>query len=358
MSDIMKTTSDKQEASRSGSHAVRPPQSDPDRPIPVVETFKDDHRRHFTPYLVVRYQAGDSGDRPLPSGAVFWESPDVWTEGSRGINQPVVNEPTKVFARISNLGLNDAVGVRVKYWWANPSLTITEQTAHLIGGTTVNILSNYSLVFQCPTDWVPILENGGHECLIVEACIPSFDPLNDPMQSTADRHVGQKNESLVLVMPNQTFQFHLEAYNFTPEKQHVVIEARSAAIPRDFTKRFAGKTRWPAELLEPMRALPVEMEVGRETVGITGRSRAGLSRLFAEAAGEGPHTKADCLGTPQASATHVFGPGEIRRVTIAGVLPATARPGEIHVIRITQRIGRIVTGGYTLYVTIDPKRAR
>ena len=102
-----------------------PPLRDPDRPIFNLGATKDDHRTHYTPFLLVRADASDGGARPLPAGAVFWESPDVWTEGSRGVNQPVVNEPTKVFARITNLGLQDATGVYVKFWWANPSITIT-----------------------------------------------------------------------------------------------------------------------------------------------------------------------------------------------------------------------------------------
>ncbi len=61
-----------------------------------------------------------------------------------------------------------------------------------------------------------------------------------------------------------------------------------------------------------------------------------------------------CLGPPQASATHPFRPGEVRHVTVTGRLPWGARPGEIYVIRIIQRIGQAVVGGYTLYITRAP----
>jgi hypothetical protein len=47
-----------------------------------------------------------------------------------------------------------------------------------------------------------------------------------------------------------------------------------------------------------------------------------------------------------------FRPGEVRTVTIAGALPLNALPGEVYVIRIVQRIGQVVSGGYTLYVTL------
>src|SRR5581483_740840 len=43
-----------------------------------VPPLRADRQRHYTPWLVIRYDAGDYGGRPLPAGTVFWESPDVW----------------------------------------------------------------------------------------------------------------------------------------------------------------------------------------------------------------------------------------------------------------------------------------
>ena len=98
---------------------------------------------------------------------------------------------------------------------------------NLIGQITgATIPSNNSVVFQCPNDWVPIEVNGGHECLVVEASIPVFDPLTDPMQPVDDRHVGQKNEQLLTLPAGQSFKFKLSAHNFTAADQQVVVEAR------------------------------------------------------------------------------------------------------------------------------------
>ena len=112
----------------------------------------------YTPWLVVRYAVGDIGDRPLPAATVFRESPDVWVVSSRGINQPVVGEANQVFGRVTNYGLLQANGVVVKFWWADPSLAITEASAHLIGVAFTNIPSLRSQVVQCPHPWVPIEE--------------------------------------------------------------------------------------------------------------------------------------------------------------------------------------------------------
>lgn len=326
---------------------------DPNRPMPTPRPDGKNGEPHYTPWLVVRYQAGDDGSRPLSPGTVFWESPDVWSQGSLGINQPVVNEPTQVFARVTNLGLQDAIGATIQYWWANPSVAITPATATPIGTLTgVTIPAQNSLVFQSPTDWVPIEVNNGHECLIAQAFVNIFDPLIDSLHPVTDRHVGQKNEQLVILDPGQQFHFVLEARNFTRQDQQVVIEARRGLIPRNFSKRFGRPGMFPAELLDPVQALPVGIEIGADPIGrITPTTEA-----LAHAAATAPSL--DCLGPALVRGTQLFRTGEVRKVVIDGALPPNAVPGEVHVIRITQSIGQVLVGGYTLYVTQHVGRTR
>jgi hypothetical protein len=66
---------------------------DPDRPLPQpkMPTSRGRGETHYTTWLMLRYQAGDTGLRPLAPGAVFWESPDVWTQGSQGVKRPFTN---------------------------------------------------------------------------------------------------------------------------------------------------------------------------------------------------------------------------------------------------------------------------
>ena len=324
----------------------------PNRPMPDPRSHQKNGGPHYTPWLVVRYQAGDTGGRPLAPGTVFWESPDVWSQGSKGINQPAVNEPTQVFARVTNLGMEDSVNATIQYWWANPSIAITEATATPIGTLTgVTIPAQNSVVFQSPTDWTPIEVNNGHECLIAQAFDPLFDPLTDPMQPTVDRHVGQKNEQLVTLGPGMMFRLPLEARNFTAEDQHVAVEVRRGLVPRDFAKRFGRPGLWPAELLDPTLALPVQLEIGAHAIGAIAPSTESTARL--PKPGEAAPA-IDCLGPAQARGRRLFRAGEVRQVIIAGALPPSAVPGEIYVVRITQTIGQVVVGGYTLFVTLDP----
>ncbi len=321
-------------------------------PNPGVPRGKDDGNGrgpHYTPWLLLRYQNGDTGDRPLPPGTVFWESPDIWTQGSQGINQPVVNQATQVFARVTNLGMEDATGVTIQYWWENPSIAFVQSPTNLIGQITgATIPSNNSVVFQCPNDWVPIEVNDGHECLVVEASIPVFDPLTDPMQPVDDRHVGQKNEQLLTLQAGQSFKFNLSAHNFTAADQQVVVEARPGVIPRNFAQRFGTPGMWRTEFLDPTLPLAVEIHVDAKPVRTAAPAERATRRL-AE-----PRRTLDigCLGPAQASAAQLFGPREVRNVTITGALPHSARFGEVYVVRIIQRIGQVVAGGYTLYITL------
>lgn len=145
-------------------------------------------------------------------------------QSSLGINQPIVGQPNKVFARVTNLGWQYATGVIVKFWWANPSLAITESSANLIGTGWADIPSGWSIIVEYPTPWIPVVENGGHECLIAEAYIPVFDPLTVPMDPVEDRHVGQKNEQLVTLGKGQSFKINIHAANVFDLAQSLTFE--------------------------------------------------------------------------------------------------------------------------------------
>jgi hypothetical protein len=313
-------------------------------PTPNLPRGKDGDGPHYSTWLLIRSNAGDTGSRPLLPGSVFWESPDVWTVGSLGVNRPVVNETTQVFARVTNRGMAPATPVTIKYWWADPSVAITQDPTKLIGEITGALIpANSSLVFQCPSDWVPIEANSGHECIIVEAFIPWFEGLTDPMRPAADRHVGQKNEHLLAILPGQSFQFQLEAHNFANAKRQVAIEAHPGILPRNFNQRFGDPDMWKTGLLDPMFALPLEIKIDSKPMRVSSI----VPRLRRqERIGEGASPT-----SPLARATQSFRPGEVRLVTITGTLPPAAQLGEVHVIRIFQKIGEAIAGGYTLYIT-------
>jgi hypothetical protein len=235
--------------------------------IPVIP-FASETKLHYTPWLLVRDAAGDTGARPLDGSAVFWESPDVWSQSSLGINQPIVGQPNQVFARVTNLGWQYATGVIVKFWWANPSLAITETTANLIGIGFANIPSGWSVVVECPVPWVPILENGGHECLLAEAYIPFFDPLSSPMNPVDDRHVRQKNETVVQLAPGQSFTTRIHALNVFGLPQSLTFDVQALRLAVIHPLVAARAALHPLSLKPPSSVLPLSLRISDAPSGL------------------------------------------------------------------------------------------
>ena len=322
---------------------------------PTIPSFQlpRESRKHYTPYLLVRDAAGDTGARPLPGGTVFWESPDVWVESSLGINQPVVGEPNRVFARVTNLGWQYATGVTVKFYWADPSLAITETSANLFGIGFADIPSGWSVVVESRKPWVPVEENGGHECLIAEAYIPVFDPLTSPMDPVDDRHVGQKNEQLVQVAAGMAFTTKVKALNAVGLEQPLTFEVqplRLAAV-HPLVEARARMLRVALQGPSP-DVLPLSLRMHDDGGVYTGPSTLFASRLLEQARQEIAGTSVDTSASVQIAHTARFAPWESRTVEIRGQVPAGAQPGQTFTFRIVQRIGRMIAGGYTVNVLV------
>ncbi len=308
-------------------------------------------KQTYSPWLVVRYAPGDIGDRPLAPGTVFWESPDVWVVSSLGINQPVPGETNQVYARVTNYGLQQANGVVVKFWWVNPSLAISEASANLIGIAFVNIASLRTVVVPCPAPWIPIEENGGHECLLAEAYVPGADPLTTPMDPVADRHVGQKNEQLVTAGAGQAFRFGLTVANLSPLAQTATVEVHPVvadALPGLIAGRFAESH----ELRPPTWAgLSVALDEPRGERLFLPPSRLFARRLLdAQLPGA---TGGGLCQQPQVAHTIGLAAWESMTVELRGLVPATARAGDTFMLRVIERLGTLVIGGYTVAVVVS-----
>lgn len=313
----------------------------------------DGGKTHYTPWLVVRFASGDEGARPLAGGTVFWESPDVWVEGSLGINQPVPGEPSNVFARVSNFGQEDATGVLVKFWWADPSLAITEASAHLIGiGSVAVVPSLGTVTVPCPTPWTPVVENGGHECLLAEAEIPGLDPLSAPMDPVDDRHVGQKNEQLVLVPKGKPFSIQVRAANVIGLAQTLNFEVHAPPIRQIPPLLAARRIAVRAPLVPATTALTLSMKVADQPSFSTQPSPVFTRRLLSMTVRQAAGTAERRTAPPLIAQSLSLQPWETRMVDISGQVPSGAQPGQTFVFRVTQRVGQMVTGGYTVYVVV------
>jgi hypothetical protein len=163
----------------------------------------------YLPYLLLRANPGDHGDRPLPSSTPFWQSPDIFVAPSAGAQGPAgpppslggvaeAGVPNSVYAHVWNLGRAPAFDVRVEFYWFNRALGIEAANANLIGFTCVTLGSRRSgrshSVVKCPVDWIPVFENGGHECLVARAFTIISDRLGpDEWHAGLNRHVAQRN---------------------------------------------------------------------------------------------------------------------------------------------------------------------
>jgi hypothetical protein len=324
--------------------------------FPRIDFPHETHVR-YTPWLVVRYANGDNGSRPLPAGSVSWESPDVWVESRLGVNQPIPGEDNKLFVRVSNLGLQDATGVRVRFWVAFPSLAIV--APQLIGTGHANIQSRDSAVIECLTKWIPDLANGGHQCLIVEAFIPALDDLTAPFDPWDDRHVGQKNEQLVILAAGQVFSTRVQAANAMSFPQELTFEVqplRRAAVPGLLPAAGARARSLPNDLLSRASVLPLAFRFSDSPALFIGPSavfaRRLLTQTLQEVAGEAKYCSAPAQITRKAQ----FEPWEARMIEITGQVPPDARPGQTFSFRIIQRAGRMITGGYTVNVVVTESR--
>jgi len=315
----------------------------------------------YAAWLLVRYQAGDSGARPLAAGTVFWESPDVWVEGPAGINMPEPGVENQVYALVTNLGYKLVTRVVVKFWWADPSLAITEANAHLIGVGFADIPSGYTVKVPCPEPWIPVVVNGGHECLIAEAYSPLFDRLTAPMDPVEDRHVGQKNEQLLVLAPGQKFRVGLRAVNAASLGQLVAVEAYPSPLgllPATLTARLAGREGERLRRLglrAPARILPIDVRLSDQTLTFDPPSTLFARRLLTAsiAAAKGAAAGGCDCAAPQVARTAAFAPWEARTVEVVGAAPPDARPGDTFAFRIQQRAGGLVIGGYTVVIVIE-----
>jgi hypothetical protein len=176
----------------------------------------------FWPYLIIRAAPGDHGVRPLWPPTSSWESPDILLmpadsvgpfDRSQLVAQPMAGKRYRVFVHIWNLGRFPAIGVRVQAWWAKPGFFNPDPnisalyTPTLIGGTFANLgdrtQPDCHQIVEIGTPWTVEPDQEGHECLLAVAdCFG--DPWNGRLDANHDRHVGQRNLTILSAQADLT----------------------------------------------------------------------------------------------------------------------------------------------------------
>ncbi|GEM_PF-6220998 len=175
-----------------------------------------DRDRMWFPHLLIRAAAGDRGQRPVWPSTPSWLSPDIWLfrsadvppggpiDLSRAVVSPTVGETYTVGVHIWNLGRFPAHGVRVSVWWVEPGFFSgtpdPRYTPNPIGGAWAELGDRESGrahgIVLIPTTWT--IQNTGllHQCLLATVeC--ATDPWGGVLDANHDRHVGQRNLSLL-----------------------------------------------------------------------------------------------------------------------------------------------------------------
>ncbi len=361
--------------------------------------LRQDRKRTYTPWLVIRSAPWDLGLRPLPAGTAFWLSPDISVESSDPLGRAVAGEDNFLHARVFNLGMAVSVPTSVDFYWADPSVGLGAEHMNLIGTEWVEIPPHSALDVRCNAAWVPGFLNGGHECLKVNCNNQARDPIQHPFDPPADRHAGQRNITVIEGAPGETLKFRLSVNNVLRAAALIELVARiDHLLVRD---RQGEKLRGP-ELIAALASFgQPQAETADALVARIGKDNPdhhaalAAARLLGGAARPKP-TGIERLGPRDRSATTIraawTGPGTrtfpsdrdrdltrasaprhervstraggivLLRDTFEGFerrgldleigVPANARPGEFLAAHLEQQTGEVLTGGYTLVVAV------
>lgn len=182
----------------------------------ITDTYGAELKRQpvdktWFPHLLIRSAVNDTGARPLWPPTHVWLSPDLFVfphgapvDLAQSVSQPVAGRKYTVGVHIWNLGRFPAYGVAVRAWWVEPGFFTgsadPRYRPHFIGGTFTELGDRDSgkahKIVAIPQPWTVLPEYGGHQCLF--AVVEAFaDPWTGRLAANEDRHVGQRNLSIL-----------------------------------------------------------------------------------------------------------------------------------------------------------------
>jgi len=300
----------------------------------------------YLPFLVIRSNPGDRGNRPI--GGVSWESPDIFIAPDLdAASAPQIpptlaglakaGVPNTLWAHVWNVGRGLAVNARVEFYWFEPTAAPDASNAHLIGVAHVDLGDRFSgrshTIVKCPTTWIPQYLNGGHECLIVRLFEPMLDALGpDPWASWDDRHVGQRNITVVDAASPAAIALPLRLGCATgPGPATIeVTTARASDVPWLGLLQAEGKVLADADAVE-------------ETYGLTYPTglRSAIDR--GQLAGLDPRAAKPFL---RSKIDFTRGCDEVETMFYLRV--DGLRPGQCRIYRVRQVVGGRTLSGYTV----------
>lgn len=143
----------------------------------------------------------------------WWDSADIWVVPGSDPNgapgAPVAGASNYLWARVRNAGNSSANGVRIDFYWADPSGQIATGFATKIGSAFADLAPGATQEALCLVPWVHVIVNGGHECLLAVAHgAGDINPLPDPLpngyafQPPQHEQIAQRNVTVVQAARN------------------------------------------------------------------------------------------------------------------------------------------------------------
>ena len=170
----------------------------------------------------------------IRDGSPYWASPDIAvlanTDEDAEDGMPVAGMPCYLRARVRNNGTTAVTNATVRFYWANPAIGLTRDTATRVGQAFVSLGPGEVKEALCLTPWVPEFLNEGHECVLAEA-FHETDPitLSTDFEVPTDRHVAQRNLSVAIASMSGMFHFNFEMHNASRKDQ--ALQAMVQPLP-------------------------------------------------------------------------------------------------------------------------------
>jgi len=277
---------------------------------PVRDRFAGllkEHKRDrlWFPHLLIRSHAGDRGARPVWPSVPSWLSPDILlfpsaavppgdpVDLSRAVVSPTVGETYTVGVHIWNLGRFPAHGVQVKVWWVEPGffsgVPDPRYNPHFIGGAWAELGDRESGhahgIVLLPDTWT--IRNTGllHQCLLATVeCVS--DPWTGVLDANHDRHVGQRNVTLIGPGDDATSLLAMlhEKLDRGSRLTVGVAKAGRASLAGAAARHMASNAKegsgWPVRAGKPRRLATV-VDAGNGLVATLGKERHRVDTLGA-----------------------------------------------------------------------------
>ncbi|MGC4070347.1 MAG: hypothetical protein QM784_37925 [Polyangiaceae bacterium] len=338
-------------------------------------------------WLCIPFDKNDLGARMIPTGVVFWESPNIWIEGGDEFGNAVAGRPTRIFARITNCAWIPCFPTRISFAFFDPSLGIPWNAPRLIGTTYTLvpswILGSGSRVVECPVAWIP--PNGTTHCclLVMCSCATTNDEPVQPWLPVYDRHVAQHNVGVVAAKPGTTLSYSLQTAVLSPSTAKVTLAVHASFTDAPSAREamassrlgFASTLRDLDETEDEVQRRMLARRVALEYPHVANTRAVALDPEEArrivqvEKHRESRHWRQGAVVSPQrhprdafSEFTPVHEVEEARSLESSTVqltlrVPEETRGRRYFLLRVAQFENGFVTGGYTFIVDTQAKAA-